>query len=261
MFPSTTLDALSEHARRLYKRAANDYHRQVKSTTEIEVAALTELASAGFGTTYINREGEATFRAIVRAKGFTVAKRNIDEDDERRTQHYSYIEVEVLDNANDRDRGYLLASLYGATFENRGSGNSPWPVFTAQVRHESARDADHSASILATLDFDHPVLDSIRGGATTMIATLSAIRMWPTGTDITLLDTFDSTPIEEPDYCDREGACARNPHPYGPFQPEKCEDLDRFVGHPVRITITPVSLVKPNGFPKGRRTITHATEN
>jgi hypothetical protein len=250
VIPTADLADLSDDARALYKDALHDYNRQANVSGDTQMAAATELTETGYATLSISGNG-ATLRLDPKAKHFTAAVRTGAAEH----PHLTYIEVEVLRTPNDRT-GTTFAALYGAEISNRTGQGSPWPQWHARVHHATARDSDHSASILADLTIDHPVLDTINGVETVLIGTLTDIRMWPTGTDITLIDSNRKTPLDEPDMCTYGDACAAKPHPYGPFMPPERDDLDRYLGRPVRVTITPVTLVDPTGQPTARQRIT-----
>lgn len=243
MIPSKKLSDLSPAALDLYKRAVNHgISHSLDRSDVLAMAAATEIAEAGLGRLSVFEQSANLYPTRL-AKGFTVA-RNEDPSD-----HGLYIEIEVLRNPTARD-GYLLACLYGATFTSNTSTGAPWPTWQAKVHHASARDCDHSRSILASIEIDHPVIDSHDGRSTVFIGRLAEALMWPTGTDITLIDAHSGSGTDvlaEPAMCDY-GSCADNPHPYGPYLPEHREDIDAHKGRAVRITSTPVALVHDNGL-------------
>lgn len=246
MIPTVATADLSEDAKALLRSALNDYNPSTK-VDEDQMAAATELAETGYATLTISENYGATLYAEPKAKGFSVA---ID-DTAAADAHLTYIEVEVLRSTTDR-KGAVVAALYGATIGNRTSQSAPWPQWNARVHHATARDSDHSACVLADVVIDHPVLDSVDGTQTVLIGTLTDLRIWPTGTDITLIESNRKTPLDEPDMCT---GCA-TPHPYGPYIAPERDDLDRYLNQPVRVTITPIALVDANGQKTTRERIT-----
>lgn len=257
MIPKADLSdtsVFSIEARRLYGRALDSSYRRTDIRDDEDRMQAGVLADNGYGRAYFTDNG-GSFTAIPYLTAFTVARRDITPD-HIDYAHFAYIEVEVLRSPRDQN-GSLLAALWGATFRNNSGQSTPWPTFTAQVNHATARDADHSPSILAALDVDHPVIESVSGTATVLVGTLSAAKMWPTGADITRIDARDGrTPLDTPDMCTWGAACVKDPHPYGPFLPEDRDDLDAYLGRTVRLTITPLSLVQDNGLHIDDRPIT-----
>lgn len=251
MIPKIDLADLSAEHRRFYSRALDSNYRRADIRDDDDRLLACALAEFGYGRAYLSDNG-GTFTATPYLKAFTVARRAVAD---KNKAAYSYIEVEVLRRSTDTN-GVLLAALFGATFDNKTASTAPWPTFTAQVRHDQARDSDHSLSILATLDIDHPVVESVTGHATTLVGTLTDARMWPTGTNITLIESNRGTPLDKPDMCTYGAACAKNPHPYGPYLPDERDDLDDLTGRIVRLTITPLSLVQDNGLHIDDRAIT-----
>lgn len=247
MIPKFALAHLSADARRFYGRALDSSYRRAEIRDDDDRADAIALAEAGYGRAYLTDNG-GSFTATAYLDAFSVAYRDIAaEETDLNYAASTYIEVEVLRRPTD-SHGALLAALSGATFSNSTRQSALWPTFTAQVNHGTARDADHSPSILAALDVDRPVIESVSGTATTLLGTLADAKMWPTGTDITLLDTNDGTPIEAPAMCTWGAACQRDPHAYGPYLPEERDDLAAYLGRTVRLTITPLSLVQDNGL-------------
>lgn len=257
MIPTTPFSDLSDKAQAMYRQGVKDFHKQVKipAGSTALLAAATEIAEAGHGRLYITEKYDSTLTVAARAKGFSVARRDTATDGNY-AQTLLYVEVELLKNAHDQS-GLLLACQYGARVATRGVTGSPWPVWNTEVRHATAKDSDHSGSILSTLTIDHPVLDSVDGFSTTMVGILSDLRMWPTDTDVTLLDMHDGDPIDEPEFC-TFGSCEANPHPWGPYLPAERDDLNAYKGRPVRITTTPLALVSENGLHIARTAVTHA---
>lgn len=252
MIPTAAYTDLSEGAKALYRTAQEDYNPGTKVNGEQQMAAAIELTETGYATLSTSDEYGSTLHLEPKSRDFTAAVRT----DAANHPHLTYIEVEVLHSATD-DHGTTLACLYGAEISNKTRQGAPWPQWNARVHHATARDRDHSPSILADLTIDHPVLSSIDGIQTVLIGTLADIRAWQSGTDITLLDANRHTPIDEPVMCTYGAACAATPHPYGPYLPPERDDLDAHVGRPVRITITPISLVDAHGQHTARPRITH----
>lgn len=257
MIPNIPLTDLSIAAEAMYRQGLKDFHKQVKipsgNTDALAVAA--EVAEAGHGSLYVTERYDSTLTVAARAKGFSVVRRDTSTDGDY-TNGLLYVEVELLRDTTDRS-GLLLACLYGATMSDRTNGRAPWPTWDAEVRHATAKDSDHTSSILATIHLDNPVLDSIDGFSTTMIGRLAEARMWPTGTDATLIDMHDGDALDEPAMC-TYGPCEANPHPWGPYLPAERDDLKGYKGRPVRITTTPLALVNENGLHIARKAVTRA---
>lgn len=253
MIPTKDPSDLSESARALYCKAVDDYRQtKIDNGDKAKMAAATEIAEAGLGTLHITKAYGSTLNVNRLLTAFSVARR----DDARDHDGYLYMEVEVLDSPNASD-GPLLAALFGATLTNKSGQGSPWPRWTAEVRHASATDSDHSGCILATLDLDNLVLNDSDGFETSFKGILSGIKMYETGTDVTLLGMHDGDPIDEPAMC----TCGRGgdtPHPYGPYLPPSRKDLSVYKGRAVKVTVTPIANVADNGLHTSRNAVTHA---
>ena len=248
MIPSKQTTELSDAARRFIRNSRDAGYSNQVSDADLPVAR--EIAEAHLGRLYYSNYGHS-LTLVPRAKHFAVA----DGVSDFTMQHGLYAEVAIL-SAHARD-GFLLAALKGARFDRVDRNRDlPWAQWRLVVRHPTAVDCDHSASTLADIAIDNPQPTRLDAQGSVLVGTLTGIRIYPTGTDITLMD--DQSPerlLAEPKMC-TYGSCADKPHPFGPYLPPEREEFDAYLGQPVQITLRPLNSVDDHGLPLGESSIT-----